>query len=102
MLHVSKWEMKVGSSRDSFGNAALNMCKCAKKVAGVNSAKFYWLNPNVICFAIDANTGSWGAGAEPNGETMKAFFDLADLSSNIMDETWIDAGLGQERSDKAQ
>ena len=32
MLHVSKWEMKVGSSRDSFGNAALNMCKCAKKV----------------------------------------------------------------------
>ena len=36
MLHVSKWEMKVGSSRDSFGNAALNMCKCAKKVAGVN------------------------------------------------------------------
>ena len=56
MLHVSKWEMKVGSSRDSFGNAALNMCKCAKKVAGVNSAKFYWLNPNVIGFAIDANT----------------------------------------------
>ena len=32
---------------------------------------------------------------------MKAF-DLANLSSNIMDETWIDAGLGQERSDKAQ
>ena len=31
MLHVSKWEMKVGSSRD-LGNAALNMCKCAKKL----------------------------------------------------------------------
>ena len=101
MLHVSKWEMKVGADRNTFGEVALNMCNSAKKVNGVNSAKYYWLNPNVIGFAIDAETGKWGAGAEPNGETMKAFFDLANIPSNIMDETWIDAGLGQKRSDLA-
>jgi hypothetical protein len=32
---------------------------------------------------------------------MKSFFDLADAASCVMDETWVDASLGQKRSDKA-
>ena len=38
---------------------------------------------------------------EPDGSTMKAFFDLSDVAKCVMDETWVDASLGQKRSDKA-
>ena len=77
------------------------MCKVAKSTDGVHSAKFYWPNPNMVAFVVEAETGSWGIGAEPTGEAMKAFFDLGDAASCVMDETWVDASLGQKRSDRA-
>ena len=101
MLHNSKWERHSNASRDALGTAALNLCKNAKSKDGVHSAKFYWPNPNLIAIIIEAETGSWGIAAEPDGSTMKSFFDLGDAASCIMDETWVDASLGQKRSDKA-
>ncbi len=101
MLHISKWERQENASRDKLGTAALNLCKVAKSTDGVHSAKFYWPNPNMVAFVVEAETGSWGIGAEPTGEAMKAFFDLGDAASCVMDETWVDASLGQKRSDRA-
>ena len=43
-------------------------------------------DPNMVAFVVEAETGSWGIGAEPTGEAMKAFFDLMPH----MDETWVD------------
>ena len=82
--------------QDKLGTAALNLCKVAKSTDGVHSAKFYWPNPNMVAFVVEAETGSWGIGAEPTGEAMKAFFDLGDAASCVMDETWVDASLGQK------
>ena len=101
MLHISKWERQENASRDKLGTAALNLCKVAKSTDGVHSAKFYWPNPNMVAFVVEAETGSWGIGAEPTGEAMKAFFDLGDAASCVMDETWVDASIGQKRSDRA-
>ena len=99
MLQVSKWELKSGANRDDFGIAALNFCKNAKSNSGVSDAKFYWQNPNVIALIVE-HDGSWGPNVEPSGQTMKAFFDLADLSSCTMDEPWIEASLGHKRTQK--
>ena len=101
MLHISKWERHSNGTRDALGTAAFNLCKNAKYQEGVHSAKFYWPNPNIIAIIIEAETGSWGMQKEPDGSTMKAFFDLSDVAKCVMDETWVDASLGQKRSDKA-
>tara|TARA_B100000524_G_C23442576_1_gene295837 strand:- start:199 stop:507 length:309 start_codon:yes stop_codon:yes gene_type:complete len=101
MLHISKWERHSNGTRDALGIAAFNLCKNAKSQEGVHSAKFYWPNPNIIAIIIEAETGSWGMQKEPDGSTMKAFFDLSDVAKCVMDETWVDASLGQKRSDKA-
>ena len=101
MLHISKWERHSNGTRDALGTAAFNLCKNAKSQEGVYSAKFYWPNPNIIAIIIEAETGSWGMQKEPDGSTMKAFFDLSDVAKCVMDETWVDASLGQKRSDKA-
>jgi hypothetical protein len=101
MLHISKWERHSNGTRDALGTAAFNLCKNAKSQEGVHSAKFYWPNPNIIAIIIEAETGSWGMQIEPDGSTMKAFFDLSDVAKCVMDETWVDASLGQKRSDKA-
>ena len=49
---------------------------------------------------IVEHDGAWGPNVEPSGQTMKAFFDLADLSTCTMDEPWIEAGLGHKRTQK--
>jgi len=41
--------------------------------------------------------GVWGSDADPSAETMKAFFDLADLSNQVSNEIWMSAGVGEER-----
>ena len=96
MLHISKWERHSNGTRDALGTAAFNLCKNAKSQEGVHSAKFYWPNPNIIAIIIEAETGSWGMQKEPDGSTMKAFFDLSDVAKCVMDETWVDASLGQK------
>ena len=48
MLHIGKYEMRSDADRDAFGHAALAVCKAAKSVEGVNDAKFFWVNPNLI------------------------------------------------------
>ena len=75
---------------DALGTAAFNLCKNAKSQEGVHSAKFYWPNPNIIAIIIEAETGSWGMQKEPDGSTMKAFFDLSDVAKCVMDETYSD------------
>ena len=97
MLHIGKYEMRSDADRNAFGLAALAVCKAAKNVEGVNDAKFFWVNPNLIGLIVDAEKGVWGSDADPTPETMKAFFDLADLSNQVSAEIWMSAGIGEER-----
>ena len=97
MLHIGKYEMRSDADRNAFGLAALAVCKAAKSVDGVNDAKFFWINPNLIGIIVDADKGVWGSDADPSPETMKAFFDLADLSNPVSNEIWMSAGVGEER-----
>ena len=97
MLHIGKYEMRSDADRTAFGLAALAVCKAAKNVEGVNDAKFFWVNPTLIGLIVDAEKGVWGSDADPTPETMKAFFDLADLSNQVSAEIWMSAGIGEER-----
>ena len=72
MLHISKWERQENASRDKLGTAALNLCKVAKSTDGVHSA-ILLAKSKYGCIRSEAETGSWGIGAEPTGEAMKAF-----------------------------
>ena len=101
MLHIGKYEMRTDAARNAFGLAALAVCKAAKNVDGVNDAKFFWVNPNLIGLIVDAEKGVWGSDADPSPETMKAFFDLADLSNQVSAEIWMSAGIGEERFNMA-
>ena len=60
MLNVVKMEMHSGADRNAFGNLALDFCRAAKAVSGVNSANYFWVNPNLIGFIIDFQDGAWG------------------------------------------
>tara|TARA_B100000989_G_scaffold226694_1_gene173851 strand:+ start:224 stop:532 length:309 start_codon:yes stop_codon:yes gene_type:complete len=102
MLHITKNEMRSDADRNSFGLAALAVCKAAKSAEGVNDAKFFWINPNLIGIIVDAEAGAWGADVEPTAEAMKAFFDLADLSNQVASEIWMSAGIGEERFNMAK
>ncbi len=97
MLHIAKYEMRSDADRNSFGLAALSVCKAAKASDGVNDAKFFWVNPNLIGIIVDAEKGAWGSDTDPTPQTMKAFFDLADLSNQVSNEIWMSAGIGEER-----
>ena len=55
------------------------------------------MNPNLIGIIVDAEKGAWGSDADPSADTMKAFFDLADLSNQVSNEIWMSAGIGEER-----
>ena len=101
MLHIGKYEMRSDDDRNAFGLADLAVCKAAKNVEGVNDAKFFWVNPNLIGLIVDAEKGVWGSDAAPTPETMKAFFDLADLSNQVSAEIWMSAGIGEERFNMA-
>lgn len=96
-LHLSKWERRAGSDRDMFGNAALNLCRVARSVDGVRSARFYWANADTVGFAVDAEPGAWGTGsaAPPNADQAKAMFALSDLARQTSAETWGEAGAGE-------
>ena len=102
MLHITKNEMRSDADRNAFGLAALAVCKMAKSINGVNDAKFFWINPNLIGIIVDAEAGAWGADVEPSADAMKAFFDLADLSNQVSNEIWMSAGIGEERFNIAQ
>ena len=102
MLNVCKFEMLSGADRNSFGNSALAFCRAAKAIQGVNSANYYWVNPNLIGFIIDFEDGSWGPGAEANAQVMKANFALSDLSSMVSNEFWATARSGTDSYNLAQ
>jgi hypothetical protein len=95
-LHVSKFERYSGADRDQLGDVALEWCRSARESEGVNSAKYYWVDPNQIAFVTDAEPGAWGPGADaqPNARFVKAMFSLADLARNTSTETWVDARAG--------
>ena len=97
MLHIAKYEMRSDADRNSFGLAALAVCKAAKSNDGVNDAKFFWVNPNLIGIIVDAEKGAWGSDTDPTADVMRAFFDLADLSNQVSNEIWMSAGIGEER-----
>ena len=102
MLHITKFEMHSGADRNTFGNAAFSVCKTAKSSPGVNDAKYYWINPNLIAFIVDAEPGSWGSGAQPTSEAMKALFDLSDISTQVANETWMGAREGTDNFNLAK
>jgi hypothetical protein len=97
-LHVSKFERYSGADRDQLGIAALEWCRSARESEGVNSCKYYWIDPNQIAIVTDAEPGAWGpgSGTQPNGRYVKAMFSLADLARNTSSETWADARAGSD------
>jgi hypothetical protein len=97
-LHVSKFERLEGADRNALGMAALEACRSARSIAGVNNSRFYWVNPNEIAILTDAEPGSWGPGSgnAPDARNAKAAFALADLARQTVNETWVDARAGQE------
>tara|TARA_B100000963_G_C22586521_1_gene653390 strand:+ start:1096 stop:1404 length:309 start_codon:yes stop_codon:yes gene_type:complete len=97
MLHIAKYEMRSDADRNAFGMAALGVCNAAKVNDGVNDAKFFWVNPNLIGIIVDAEKGAWGSDADPSADVMKAFFVLADLSNQVSNEIWMSASIGEER-----
>ena len=97
-MGIPNWESPIRNSQLNK-STFFNFCKNAKANSGVEDAKFYWQNPNVVAIIVE-HDGSWGPNIEPSGQTMKAFFDLADLSTCTMDEPWIEAGLGHKRTQK--
>ena len=99
MLNMQKYEMRSDADRNSFGNSALALCRAAKKLSGINSANYYWVNANQIGFIIDFESGSWGPGASSNQddpELVRANFALADLSTQIANEFWMTARVGTD------
>jgi hypothetical protein len=94
MLNVVKMEMHSGADRNAFGNLALDFCRAAKAVSGVNSANYFWVNPNLIGFIIDFQDGAWGPGATPDAAATRANFALGDISSMVTNEYWMSAGAG--------
>jgi hypothetical protein len=97
-LHVSKFERYSGANRDQLGIAALEWCRSARESEGVNSSRYYWIDPNQIAIVIDAEPGTWGtgSGAQPTARYIKAMFSLADLARNTSTETWADARAGSD------
>ena len=73
-----------------------------QKAVLVNDAKYYWVNPNLIAFIVDAEPGSWGPGAQPTSEAMKALFDLSDISTQVANETWMGAREGTDNFNLAR
>lgn len=94
MLNVVKTEMHSGADRNTFGNLALDFCRAAKAVSGVNSANYFWVNPNLIGFIIDFREGAWGPGAAPDAAATRANFALGDISVMVTNEYWMSAGAG--------
>lgn len=97
-LHVSKFERYGDASRDRLGSAALEWCRAARESDGVNSSRYYWIDPNQIAIVTDADPGAWGPGssAQPAARFAKAMFELADLARNTSTETWADARAGSD------
>ena len=87
-------EMQSGADRNTFGNMALDFCRAAKAVSGVNSANCFWVNPNLIGFIIDLQESAWGPGAPPDAAAMRANFTLGDISAMVTNEYWMSAGAG--------
>jgi hypothetical protein len=97
-LHVAKYERRDHTDRTDLALAALEACRSARATAGVNSSRFYWVNPDEIAIVTDAEPGAWGQGSgnQPGSRAMKAMFELADLARNTSVETWADARSGEE------
>lgn len=73
-LHVNKYERYRSTDRNDLAMAALEVCRTARESDGVNSALFYWVDPNEIAILIDADAGAWGPGsaATPTHRAMAA------------------------------
>lgn len=97
-LHVAKFERMGNADRNDLALAALEVCRAAKEVAGVNDCRFFWVDPNEIAILTDAEPGAWGPGsnAELSPRNYKAMFTLADLARNTLSETWVDARAGED------
>lgn len=103
-LHVAKWERRDGVDRDAFASGALALCRNARASDGVRSARFYWADIDTIAVLVDAEPGAWGQGSAntPTAEGAKAFFGMSDLSRNVSQEIWGEAGPGEELFRSAQ
>jgi len=104
MLHVGKFERYPSADRNALAMAALEWCRAAREHNGVNSSRFYWIDPNEIAVVTDAEPGAWGngSGAELSDRAAKAVFALADLARSTGTEAWADARSGAEMFNSAQ
>jgi hypothetical protein len=97
-LHVTKWERRDGVDRDAFANGALAICRNARATDGVRNSRFYWATIDQIAVLVDADAGAWGpgSGTGPTPEGTKVFFGMSDVAHMRSQETWGDAGPGEE------
>ena len=97
-LHVTKWERRDGVDRDAFANAALTMSRFARSNEGVRNSRYYWADIDTIAILVDAEPGAWGpgSGGDPPPEGSKAFFGMSDVAHARGQETWGEAGRGEE------
>ena len=97
-LLISKHERRDGTDRDAMGRAALDLCRQTRQHDGVRSARFYWADTDTIGVIVDAEAGSFGQGSgqTPSPAEAKAMFAFSDLTRGTSNETWGEAGAGEE------
>ena len=100
-IQLSILERRDSGSRETMGNAALELCRILRKRKGINSAKFYWYGPDEIVFLVE---GEATALDNPDPATLadysKVLYTLADHGRMSMNKRLIDpkAGLESYRS----
>jgi hypothetical protein len=75
-LHISKFERLENAGRNDLALAALEACRAARTVPGVNDSRFYWADPNAVAIVTDAEPGAWGPGSgnQPDERNARAVF----------------------------
>ena len=101
-MQVSYWERRDGADRDSFGRAALNVCRALRIAPGIRNARFYWQSNDTLVVQTDAESMEALDGLAATPEVGSAIVALSDLARQLRFERWIEAGVGEQNYRRAQ
>jgi hypothetical protein len=97
LIQLTFLERRDSGSRETMGNAAIEMCRIVRKRKGINSAKFYWYGPDEIVFWVD---GEATALDNPDPATLadynRVVYTLADHALMSVNKRLIDPRAGVE------